>query len=98
MSFQRTLVMLWVATFGAASIFSFACGGKPAKQATTTAPSAAAASAQATSAVAQPKPVAASPNVGVSDELAKRCSLRFANAEKAPKFGYDQAELLPTDR
>jgi peptidoglycan-associated lipoprotein len=36
--------------------------------------------------------------VGVSDDLAKQCNLRFANTEQAPKFGYDQAELLPADR
>jgi peptidoglycan-associated lipoprotein len=53
---------------------------------------------QATPAAAQTTPVPASPNVGVSDELAKLCSLRFANTENAPKFGYNETELLPADR
>jgi peptidoglycan-associated lipoprotein len=44
------------------------------------------------------QPVPASPHVGVSDDLAKQCSLRFANADQAPKFGYNEAELLPSDR
>jgi peptidoglycan-associated lipoprotein len=88
--------MLCAATFGAAS--SFGCGGKATKKPTTSPPSAGASTANATPAVAETQPVAASPNVGVSDELAKQCSLRFANAENAPKFGYDQAELLPSDR
>jgi peptidoglycan-associated lipoprotein len=40
----------------------------------------------------------ASPNVGVSDELTKKCSLRFASVEQTPKFGYDAAELMQSDR
>ena len=44
------------------------------------------------------QPVPTSPHVGVSDDLAKQCSLRFANADQAPKFGYNEAELLPSDR
>lgn len=53
-------------------------------------------SAQVTPAAATVQP--ASPNVGVSDDLAKRCGLRFGSAEQAPKFSYDQADLLPADR
>jgi peptidoglycan-associated lipoprotein len=72
-----------------------ACGGKsPKKQSAPTPP----ASEQAPPAVAEPAPVAASPNVGVSDDLAKKCSLKFANVEQAPKFEYDDAELQPSDR
>ncbi len=37
-------------------------------------------------------------NVGVSDDLVKQCSLRFANVEEAPKFGYNDDELLARDR
>jgi peptidoglycan-associated lipoprotein len=55
-------------------------------------------SGYATPAGADAKPVAASPNVGVSDELARRCSLKFADADQAPKFSYDATELLPADR
>jgi peptidoglycan-associated lipoprotein len=38
------------------------------------------------------------PNVGVADDLAKRCSLRFASVDGAPKFGYNDDELLASDR
>ncbi|HEX5059663.1 MAG TPA: OmpA family protein [Kofleriaceae bacterium] len=34
----------------------------------------------------------------MSEDLAKKCSLRFANADAAPKFALDEAELLPADR
>jgi peptidoglycan-associated lipoprotein len=34
----------------------------------------------------------------VSDDIAKQCRLRFANVQEAPKFGYDEEELLPADR
>lgn len=73
-----------------------ACGGK-AKKATSAAPNSSGASAHATPAAAT-TPVAASENVGVSPDLAKQCQLTLANAEKAPKFGFNDAELLPSDR
>jgi len=73
------------------------CGSKAAKKQSVP-PPAKTASAQATPAVAQTQPLPASPNVGVSDELAKRCNLKFSNPEQAPKFGFDDAELLPADR
>lgn len=73
-----------------------ACGSKAAKKQSVPGPKVPAATAQP--AATQMQPVAASPNVGVSDELAKRCSLKFASAEQAPKFGFDDAELLPADR
>ncbi|HEY5937393.1 MAG TPA: OmpA family protein [Kofleriaceae bacterium] len=44
------------------------------------------------------KSVPASPNVSVSDELAKQCKLRFTDVEKAPNFSYNDAELQPSDR
>jgi peptidoglycan-associated lipoprotein len=44
------------------------------------------------------QPVAASPNVAVSDELAKQCQLRFASTEQAPTFGFDEAALSRSDR
>jgi len=44
------------------------------------------------------EPVAASPNVNVSDDLAKQCKLKFANVEVAPKFALDDSQLLPEDR
>ena len=73
-----------------------ACGSKAAKKQSV--PSAPTAAAEAVPAAVPTKPVDASPNVAVSDDLAKRCSLQFANAEQAPKFGYNEDDLLPSDR
>jgi peptidoglycan-associated lipoprotein len=42
--------------------------------------------------------VPVSPNVAVSAELAKACTLRFSSTPQAPKFDFDQVELLPEDR
>src|SRR5678815_3385368 len=33
-----------------------------------------------------------------SDELVKICKLTFGNVERAPKFNFDDSELLPEDR
>jgi len=76
------------------AISATSCGGK-AKQPTPE-PRANATPVAATPAAATAKP--ASPHVGVSEDLAKQCSLQLANAEKAPKFGFDDSELLPEDR
>lgn len=43
-------------------------------------------------------PVAASPNLAVTSDLARRCALRFHNTPQAPKFDFDRFELLPEDR
>jgi peptidoglycan-associated lipoprotein len=40
----------------------------------------------------------ASPNVGVSDELARQCAVRVGSREDAPRFAFDDADLLPEDR
>ena len=40
----------------------------------------------------------ASPNVYVSDDLAKQCTLRMDNVQEAPKFDYDATSLEPADR
>ena len=88
--------MLCVTTIGVAS--SLGCGSKAAKKPSVSAPTTPAATAQAKPAAMDTKTVAASPNVGVSDELAKGCGLQFSNADRAPKFGFDDAELLPADR
>jgi peptidoglycan-associated lipoprotein len=40
----------------------------------------------------------ASPNVYVSDDLAKQCTLHIDNVAQAPKFDYDTASLEPADR
>jgi peptidoglycan-associated lipoprotein len=36
--------------------------------------------------------------VRVDDEIAKLCNVTFGNVERAPKFDYDEAALLPQDR
>lgn len=69
-----------------------ACGGKS-KQPSMPVPSASATPAPE-KAAAQP----VSPSVAVSSDLATQCNLQFASVEKAPKFGYDDSELLPEDR
>lgn len=68
-----------------------ACGSKAKKKQTVPASAAAAATPAAAS-------VPASPNVAVSDDLAKQCSLKMSSVEQAPKFGYNTSELLPADR
>lgn len=37
-------------------------------------------------------------NVRLDDDLAKLCNVTFGNADRAPKFDYDEAALLPQDR
>lgn len=44
------------------------------------------------------EPAAASPQLGVSDDLAKQCELKFSSVPEAPKFDYDNFTLLPQDR
>jgi outer membrane protein OmpA-like peptidoglycan-associated protein len=73
-----------------------ACSSKSAKKPSVL-PTVAATSPGGT-ATAQAAPPEATRNVGVSEDLAKRCSLRFANVEDAPKFGYNDDDLLPADR
>jgi peptidoglycan-associated lipoprotein len=43
-------------------------------------------------------PTPASPNLAVSDDLDKQCALHFDDQQQAPKFDYDQFQLLPEDR
>ena len=43
-------------------------------------------------------PKAVSPSVNVSEELARKCNLRFDDVEQAPKFDFDSSELAPRDR
>jgi peptidoglycan-associated lipoprotein len=44
------------------------------------------------------EPVAASPNLTVAGDLARKCMLRFNNEPQAPKFDFGRFELLPEDR
>lgn len=75
------------------AVLLVACGGKSAKRAE--------APAQPPIASSQPAPAAAqavSPHVAASTDLAAQCKLQFANQTTAPKFTYNEAELLPADR
>ncbi len=59
-------------------------------------PPAPVAKTEITRAVIEPvKPV--SPSINVSEELLEKCNLNFGSVEKAPKFEFDKAELLPAD-
>jgi len=37
-------------------------------------------------------------NVAVSDDIMKACKIQLENIERAPKFDFDDADLLPEDR
>jgi peptidoglycan-associated lipoprotein len=77
-------------------VFVGACGGKAAPK-----PPAAASPTQTASAQRVPAAVdtvAASPNVAVAPDLAAQCKLTFANVQQAPKFEYNDTDLLAEDR
>lgn len=38
------------------------------------------------------------PNVHVSDDIMRLCKIHVDNVDRAPKFDFDDAELLPEDR
>ena len=40
----------------------------------------------------------ASPNLAVSEDLARQCALQVDSRERAPKFDFDNFQLLPEDR
>src|SRR5262245_46096261 len=52
----------------------------------------------AVSATAKPADPASTSNLGVSDALARECALSIAHVDKAPKFAFDEFELLAADR
>ena len=79
-----------------ASLFIAASCGKSATKQTIPPPSASSEDPAPTSSAVTPPPTA--PNVGVSNDIAQQCKLRFANVKAAPKFGYDEEELAPADR
>jgi outer membrane protein OmpA-like peptidoglycan-associated protein len=78
-----SLLAIWVA-----------CGDKATTKKTVPKPPAVA----TVEAPVEPKQQPTAPNIGVSNDIAKACRLRFANVQEAPKFAYDQEELLPADR
>jgi peptidoglycan-associated lipoprotein len=83
-------------TLALATLALVACHKDQAKP-TLPAPVAAEPAAKQEPAKPQP-PTPASPNISVSDDLAKQCTLRLDNTDQAPKFNYDGFELLPSDR
>jgi peptidoglycan-associated lipoprotein len=40
----------------------------------------------------------ASPHVGLSEDIAIACNIKFDTKDAAPKFDFDQSDLLPADR
>ncbi len=64
------------------AVLATACAKKPAKEP-----------------VSETTPTSAHrPGVNVSDELIKACNIQFGNVQRAPKFDFDEASLLPEDR
>lgn len=73
----------------AVSVFSFAsfgCADKPP-----------AAPATVTSAP-RPSISSASPHVGLGQDIVEACNIKFQAKNVAPRFDYDQSDLLPEDR
>ncbi len=72
---------------------------KAAKKQTTTAPVQTASRAVVEPpAVTTKSAVSASSNIGVSDDLVKQCRLSLSSHDQAPKFEFDQFQLLAEDR
>src|SRR5215813_4653304 len=76
--------------------FVIACSHKQAAQ--PVAPTAPPAAAQATEPAHNAASTPVSPNLAVADDLGKRCRLHFGDRQEAPKFDFDQFQLLPEDR
>src|SRR5262245_14888705 len=79
-----------------ALLMAAACSHKqPVKQ-----PVAATPPAEESEATPQPEPARtpASPNLTVDNDLSRKCALHFNNSDQAPKFDFDQFQLLPEDR
>jgi peptidoglycan-associated lipoprotein len=85
-------------SFGVAVIgisFVVACShNQPAPKVAATPPPAPAAAEEERPVAATP----ASPNIAVAQDLGKKCSLKFNDRQQAPKFDFDQFQLLPEDR
>lgn len=74
-----------------------ACSKQPNAVVATT-PARATAAPPAPAAAVTATPPAPQGHIGVSDDLVRRCTLRFDRTDEAPKFDYDRDELLPQDR
>jgi peptidoglycan-associated lipoprotein len=84
--------------FVAAVPFMFACHHPQAATTVATTPPPPAPAPRPAEPAPEVAPKPASPNLAVSDDLGKQCSLHFDDQQQAPKFDYDQFQLLPEDR
>lgn len=46
----------------------------------------------------RPPVTSVSPHLGMAQDIATACNIKFAGIDNAPKFEFDQVELLPEDR
>lgn len=67
-----------------------ACGGSEKKATSPT--------STTTLSSAAPSIRSVSPSIAASDDIAKKCDLHVGDVEQAPKFDFDDSELLPRDR
>ncbi len=81
-----------------ASLSVTGCAHKQPPVATTAIAPAPAAPAPSPPAVADKAPAPISPNIAATDNIARQCQLRFHDVGDAPKFGFDDFQLLPADR
>lgn len=84
---SRTIILVILCTASAVG-----CGGKQAARTAT--PTARPVPAATAATAAQP----VTPTLGMSEDLAQQCGLRFGDVGAAPKFEYDRDELPPADR
>src|SRR5437016_13248351 len=87
---MRTLAVTIIA------LFAMACSHKHAPTTVAAAPPPPPPQAAEPAPPARPAP--ASPNIAVAPDLGKRCALHFGDRQEAPKFDFDQFQLLPEDR
>ena len=76
------MIRTTVSVLAVLSLFAVACNNKQAKEPVSTVP--------VMSAMV--------PNVHVDDDIARICKIQFDDVKRAPKFDYDQADLLLEDR
>ena len=91
-------LVLFAALVGGTTACSHAQTVHPVEAAQPAAPSQAVAATPVATTQTQAPPTAVSPNVAVSGDLAARCHLKGDETQEAPKFSYDQFQLLPEDR
>lgn len=93
MHLQRPFAIHAVWTLGLALI---ACGGDE-KRVLHAAPAPAPTSETTVTSAPAPETKPVSPTIAVSEDIARACSLHFADIGTAPKFEFDKSDLLPAD-